>query len=240
MPRISLARLRNLALDILFPPLCLTCGTLMKGHEKHSVSCDACVAAVPLYDGLFCPACLRRIPHGGRLCHPEAKYVLAPAAHYGNGTVQKLVWQFKYHNWLSAGEPIARLMANYLKGLPHDFSGYSIVPVPLHKRREWSRGFNQAYVMGARIAAHLGIPVIAGNLVRAKETAAQADQKDYHAREENIREAFHALDPDAFKGKSVMLVDDVTTSGATLHEAAKVLKQCGAKNVIALVAARAR
>lgn len=114
------------------------------------------------------------------------------------------------------------------------------MPIPLHKNREWSRGFNQAHVIGTRMAAYLGIPVVAGNLVRAKKTSAQADQKDYAAREENIRGAFHALDPEAFKGRSIMLVDDVTTSGATLHEAAKVMKQCGAKNVVALVAARAR
>lgn len=234
-----IARAKNAITDMLFPPLCLTCGNLLDPEEKNGVACRACIASIPLYDALSCPACARRVPNGTLACHPEAKYLLAGAAHYGNEKAHKLIWQFKYENWLSAGTPLSSLMTEHLRKTEHDFSGYAVVPIPLHKNREWKRGFNQAAVIGARIAYEFSLPVLPGNLVREKETAAQADQKDYAARETNIQGAFHAKRPEEFKGRNILLVDDVTTSGATLHEAARVLKQCGAKKIIAAVIARA-
>ena len=235
-----IAHLKNFILDSLFPPLCLTCKKLLAPDEKKNVVCAACVASVPLYDAMFCPICLRRIPHGNDHCHPQAKYVLAPAAHYGHETVKKLIWQFKYENWLSAGAPLTHLMTSYLKNLPHTFTGYEVVPMPLHASREWQRGFNQATMLAAAIGTAFTLPIAANNLVRARETAIQADQKDYAAREKNVQGAFHVLHPEEFAGKNIILVDDVTTSGATLNEAVKALKACGAKRIVAAVVARAR
>lgn len=235
-----IARAKNAITDMLFPPLCLGCGKLLAHGEKENVVCGACAASIPLYDALSCPACSRRVPHGQAACHPEAKYLLAAAAHYGNETAHKLIWQFKYENWLSAGTPLGSLMTAHMRKTGHDFSGYAVVPIPLHKEREWKRGFNQASVIGAHIAREFSLPVMHGNLVRGRATASQADQKDYAARETNIRGAFHAKRPEEFRGKNIILVDDVTTSGATLQEAARVLKQCGAKKIVAAVIAKAR
>ncbi len=131
-------------------------------------------------------------------------------------------------------------MTDYLKGLQRDFNDYEVVPIPLHKSREWQRGFNQSSVLAAAIAKEFTLPVSNGNLVREKETKTQKDQTDYKAREENVRGAFHALRPEEFKNRNIILVDDVTTSGATLAEAVKSLKSCGAKHIIAAVVARAR
>lgn len=235
-----LARAKNLVLDMLFPRTCLTCAKHVTTHDAHGIVCDACMAKIPLYDALHCPACLRRIPAGGKSCHPEAKYLLAGAAHYSHDTVQKLIWQMKYEGWQSAGAPIGTILANYLRSLPHDLASHHVVPVPLHKNREWRRGFNQAALLGGAVSTALHLPVIVKNLVRVKETPAQADQKDYALREQNIMGAFHVERPDEFKGKDILLVDDVTTSGATLREAARVLKIAGARTIIAAVAARAR
>ena len=225
---------------MLFPPLCVACGTHLPAPRKDAVVCAPCIDSVPLYDALFCPVCLRRIPAGNAPCHPRANYVLAPAAHYAHEAVRKIVWQFKYENWLSAGAPAATLLTGYLKNLGHDWNGYEVVPIPLHKNREWRRGFNQAAVLAQAVAREFTIPVTAGNLVRAKETATQADQEDYAAREKNLHGAFHCLRPEEFAGRNIILVDDVTTSGATLAEAVKALKACGAKKIVAAVVARAR
>ncbi len=235
-----LARAKNLLLDMLFPRTCLACAKNLSATGAHAIICDACMAGIPLYDAVHCPACMRRIPEGGKSCHPDAGYVLAGATHYAHAPVQKLIWQMKYENWMSAGAPVGTLLTNYLRALPHDFTGYHVVPVPLHKNREWKRGFNQAAVLGAHVSTAFHLPTIAKNLVRVKETPAQADQKDYAAREKNIANAFHVERPEEFKGKNVMLVDDVTTSGATLREAARALKSAGAKKIIAAVVARAR
>ena len=198
------------------------------------------MAAIPLYDAMHCPVCMRRIPEGGKPCHPEAGYVVAGATHYAHKTVQKLLWQMKYENWLTAGAPVGTLLTHYLQNLPHDFTGYHVVPVPLHKNKEWKRGFNQAAVLGGAVSTALHLPTIGKNLVRTKDTSAQADQKDYGARETNIAGAFHVERPEEFKGKNILLVDDVTTSGATLREAARLLKSAGAKKIIGAVVARAR
>ena len=238
--RIMLTRVKNLVLDMHFPRACLACEKALPSDSTHVMICDACFIAIPLYDAMHCPACMRRIPIDGIPCHPEAHYVLAGATHYAHTAVQKLIWQMKYENWLSAAEPVGTLLTNYLRKLPHDFTGYHVVAVPLHKNREWKRGFNQAALLGGAISRALYLPVIAKNLVRVKETLAQADQKDYGAREKNITNAFHSNNPTEFKGKNILLVDDVTTSGATLREAARTLKSAGAKKIVAAVVARTR
>lgn len=235
-----LHRIKNLVLDMLFPRACLACKKALSSNTMHTMICDACLAAIPLYDAVHCPACMRRIPLDGELCHPETKYVLAGATHYAHTAVQKLIWQMKYENWLTAAEPVGALLTDYLRKLPYNFTGYHVVAVPLHKNREWKRGFNQAALLGGAISRALYLPVIAHNLVRIRETPAQADQKDYGARETNITGAFHINNPIEFKGKNIMLVDDVTTSGATLREAARTLKSAGAKKIVATVVARTR
>jgi len=183
---------------------------------------------------------MRRIPEGGKPCHPEAQYTLASATHYTHAHVQKLIWQMKYQHWQSAATPLSTLLVTYFNALPHHFTDYHIVPIPLHKNKEWKRGFNQAAIIGGHISTHLHIPTITKNLVRIKDTSAQADQKDYTLREKNIEGAFHITRPHEFKNKHILLVDDVTTSGATLREAARVLKSAGAKKIVAAVVARAQ
>jgi ComF family protein len=164
---------------------------------------------------------------------------MAGAARYSNETVQKLILQMKYEGWASASPPLGSLFSSYLKNLPHDFKDYHVVPVPLHKNKEWRRGFNQAALLGGAVSTALHLPVINRNLVRIKETAAQTDQADYTTREANIAGAFHIEHPHEFKGKNILLIDDVTTSGATLREAARTLKAAGVKKIIGAVAARA-
>lgn len=235
-----LARIKNLVLDMLFPRACLVCKKNLPANNARAIACDACLAKIPLYDAMHCPVCMRRIPLDGVSCHPEARYILAGATHYAHDAVQKLIWQMKYENWLTAAEPVGMILTNYLRALPYDFSSYYVVPIPLHKNREWKRGFNQAAVIGGAVSRALYVPTIAKNLVRVKETPAQADQKDYGAREKNIEGAFHIERPSEFKRKNILLIDDVTTSGATCREAARILKSAGAKKIIAAVVARTR
>lgn len=235
-----LTRAKEWIFDALFPPLCLTCPKMLVGAEKKRVSCDACLASVPLYDSFSCPACRRRVPQGAPHCHPESRYMLSAAAHYENSVMQKLVWQMKYKGWMTAGERVGEFMTAHLKRTGYDFANYSVVPVPLHKNREWDRGFNQAGFLARHIGTSFALPIVEKNLVRAKATEKQADLKDYVAREANMAGAFHATRPEEFAGKNIVLVDDVSTSGATLQEAAHVLKSCGAKKIVAAVAARAR
>ncbi len=235
-----LERAKNIILDILFPASCVACDAALPKLEKNSVICGACLQSIPLYDALYCPVCLRRIPPDGSPCHPHGHYLLAPATHYSNEKVQKLIYQFKYEQWLTAAEPVNALITAYLRRLPHPWDNYAVVPIPLHPAREFKRGFNQAAVLASAVGRTLYLPVIKNNIVRVKNTLSQTEQKDYREREKNMAGAFHVMHPDEFKQKNIILVDDVYTSGATLAEAARVLRVSGARRIIAAVVARAR
>jgi ComF family protein len=113
-----------------------------------------------------------------------------------------------------------------------------LVPIPLHPARLRERGYNQSELLARRVSALTGIP-ISGALRRVKNTKTQARIVDEAARMRNLKGAF-AVRPDAgLKDKQVILIDDVTTTGATLNAAAQVLKQAGVGAVYALVIAQA-
>ena len=136
------------------------------------------------------------------------------------------------------GKPLGQLMARgcreFLGGLDADL----IVPVPLHRRRLRWRGFNQSLVLARQIGRGYAIPVDPFVLRREHETAPQT-QLDEDARRRNVRGAF-ALNPNrSVDGKSVLLVDDVYTSGATVNECSRTLKKNGAKQVFVVTLARA-
>lgn len=234
-----LQAVKNVVLDILFPPICLACSKNLIKNDKYKMVCQKCLDSVSLYDSLFCPVCLRRSPNENS-CHPQSRYRLASACHYDDEIVKKLIWQFKYENWLSAAEPITEILINYLKKTGLSFNGFSIVSIPLHKKREFKRGFNQCAVLANHISKELGLEIIKNSLVKIKHTDSQADLKDYKAREKNIQDSFFVNNPENLKGKNILLVDDVFTSGATLNEAARVLKASGVKKITALVLAKAR
>lgn len=234
-----LQAVKNVVLDILFPPICLTCGKNLNKSEKYKIICQKCLDSIPLYDSLFCPVCLRRSPDENK-CHPQSHYRLASACHYDNEVIKKLIWQFKYENWLSAAEPLAEILSSYLKKTDISFKDFSIISLPLHKRREFKRGFNQCAVLANHINKELGLEIIKNNLVKIKHTDNQADLKDYKSREENIKNSFFVNNPENLKGKNILLIDDVYTSGATLNEAVRVLKTSGVKKILALVVAKAR
>ncbi len=120
-----------------------------------------------------------------------------------------------------------------------DLSNSIFIPIPLHHARECERGFNQSELVARQLGATLAIPVVAHALQRIRATEPQATNKKC-SRETNVSGCFAVLDPAAIRGPRVLLVDDVTTSGSTLREATRALHAAGARQVIALVVARAR
>lgn len=113
----------------------------------------------------------------------------------------------------------------------------NLIPIPLHKKRENQRGFNQAKLLAENIALYFNLPLLNNALIKTKATPPQADLKG-RQRRENIKNAFSCLSPDLVQNKTILLIDDVTTTGATLQQAAKVLKQAGARSVWSLVIAK--
>jgi ComF family protein len=147
------------------------------------------------------------------------------------------VQKFKYGRKISLGKPLGRLMAQGCRQFLSEWHVDLIVPVPLHPRRLRWRGFNQSLLLAKQVSRQYEVPVDPFVLQRKRETAPQTQLAE-DERRKNVRGAF-ATDPaKSLKGKSVLLVDDVYTSGATVNECSRVLLHDRAKEVYVLTLAR--
>ena len=228
--------------SLLLAPSCAACGAPLATPTSGPVCAD-CWRAVPLLIPPLCGRCGLPIPSlassprgccGG--CERAAPFVdLARAAGAYAGSLREIVHALKYQKRRSLGPRLGELIASRCRDV---LAGADVlVPVPLHPARERERGFNQA----ALIARALPVQRIDA-LVRVRETASQTDLPAAR-RHANVRGAFRlrrGLPADRFARRAcVLLVDDVATTGATLNECAKVLKEAGAGEVRAVTAARA-
>jgi ComF family protein len=219
--------------DLIFPARCISC---RKYPESRVPLCAACAAKIPIHQTFFCGTCSARLPEGKKICHEDSSFILGAAADYGNEAVMGLIYALKFNGVKSAAIPLGNLMISYLKPLLP--SETVIVPVPLGKKRFKARGFNQAELIAKAVADGISAPIICA-LLRIRETKPQSGIRDIKFREQNVSECF-ALAPGAdTKGKTILLIDDVTTTHATFREAARALKQAGAKKVYAVAAAKA-
>jgi len=205
------------AAAVLIGPLCAACREPLD-HPTRGAVCNECWTAVaPLT-----PRGIEAFPP-----HIHAAAAIGPY----DGRLRDVIQALKYDRRPTIAKHLARLMRDAGVGVLEGADG--VVPVPLHRSRERTRGFNQA----AELALHLGVPV-QNVLLRTRKTATQADLPA-GKRHANVRGAFTSRGRCGIRGKVLVLVDDVCTTGATLNACAEVLLEAGAVNVRALVAARA-
>jgi ComF family protein len=223
-------------LNLIFPSACLSCRKRLK---SGGVICEQCFAGAKINETLFCGKCGARLPSNRKECHKDFPYLLGAATDYGEETVKNLVHNFKFKCLRAAAEPLAKLLIRYVENLRIPFTDYLIIPIPLSGKRLRERGFNQSELIAKIFALHFGLLMETKNFLRTKNTKAQSETKNLKERCENVKGCFAVNNPELFRGKKIILVDDVTTSGATFLEAARVLKSAGAKKVIALAVARA-
>lgn len=206
--------------------VCATCCSSI--HPLTEPLCDTCGDALPTWrapQGASnkCARC-RRLPRIITLGRAVAAY---------DGTLREILHALKYHGRRSIARPLGAMMT---AAAPAVLEGADFaVPVPLHFVRQWHRGFNQA----EELARHLSLPLLRA-LRRRRGTATQTDLPEAQ-RHENVRGAFAVRwrARRQVKNATIVLVDDVSTTGATLDECARALLQAGAKEVRALTAARA-
>ena len=221
--------------DFLFPPLCLVCEKLLTGGEDHiCASCLASIRPVSNTDSLYQDT-LSKLTSTGSISGLVAAYYFEPG-----GPLQTIVHQLKYSGATSLGEFLGgTLGAKVHRELPgEEVSG--IVPVPLHLSKRRERGYNQSEYICRGIAPVLAVPVEAKTVIRRVYTQSQTKLKS-EERKRNVAGVF-ALRPGSsfmLKDATLLLVDDVVTTGATMQSCAQVLIDGGAKRIIACAAALA-
>lgn len=203
------------------PPTCAACDARVR---SRSVFCRACAATIEPPPE----------PKESGIADRRLDDIVAFGA-FG-GALAIALRRLKYQDRPDLGAPLGHLArrAARLAGLRGDL----VVPVPLHPRRLVERGYNQAALLAAEVATELDAPLLARGLVRLRNTPQQA-HLDRGARLDNVRLAFRARRPLAIRGRRVVLVDDVATTGSTITACTEALLAAGAASVTAIVVARA-
>ena len=227
-------------LDIFFPPVCPACEDdvaagqaplcrdCSSAFSKHLISSPLCtLCGVPFVSGVgedrLCGECLMK----------EPPFRLARSAYVYKGGVLDAIHGLKYYGRVILAGPLGELLADCAETLPERPD--LVVPVPLHKARLRSRGFNQALLLAKKTARRLSIRLDYLNLRRTVPTRPQVALSS-RERRDNVKGVFAVKDPGAFSGRLVLLVDDVFTTGSTVRECAKVLKKAGAETIVLTLA----
>lgn len=223
-------------LNLIVPGSCVSCNTYL---PTGSLLCASCFTSIPIASTLICGACGLRLPEAKSICHPRFPYRFGAATDYRHPAVRALIHALKFERLRTATEPLAALLVRYAASLPISLALYTVVPVPLGNARTHDRGFNQAELISVRLANRLKLHIDPRLMCRVRETSPQSDLRTIAARKENIAGCFALRARGMANGGSFLLIDDVRTSGATLEEAARVLRDGGARRVLALTVAQA-
>src|SRR3989344_1818070 len=195
-------------LNILFPPTCFGC----KKYNKNYL-CDNCWQKIEINKTLFFP----NNPH---------QYTLVTATDYKSEVVQNLIRDLKYNFLTSAMKPIKKILDTYFENLSiKKFDDFIVIPIPLSKKRFRERGFNQAELIAKYIAEKFSLPIVKDVLIKIKDSPKQSETKNWKERLKNINGCFAVQNIESIAEKNIILVDDVFTSGATINEAIKTLRE---------------
>ena len=239
----------NQFIDLIYPPMCPVCGDFLRDNGVNSdrpgfpvcLSCldefsdvghPCCtVCSRPFVSWVEgdhpCGACLRKWPFYSKVIVP----------YLYEGTLMSAIHQFKYGGKSYLAKSLGPFLASFAGERLNGIDGLLVMPVPLHPKRLRERGFNQSLLLARHVASQLGVELDFLSLRRIRYTQPQTGLKK-DERRKNVRKAFGLIDPKVVKKRTVILVDDVTTTGNTLNECARILKRAGAENIYCAVLAR--
>ncbi len=228
-------------LTLLYPPHCTVCSVDL---ERGEYLCAACKAKATAIKAPFCKICSQPF-HGAieqeftcpNCAHRSFHFEYAVTCHQSRGIIRELLIRFKYQDEFYLRHPLGAWLAEGLAdsriaGEKFDY----FVPVPLHPTRERERHFNQARALAKILEKQTGTPLL-DCLKRVRKTPTQT-RFDRAERMENLLNAFKMRNITSVQGKHLVLIDDVFTTGSTVDECARVLKNSGASSVRVLTVAR--
>ena len=230
--------------EIIFPPRCTICGTLMRENKNFSF-CPECFSRIYFIQSPQCTCCGLPFPDSEGEDHfceecitSKQSFSVARALGKYDKTLLEAIHLFKYRGKIVMGKVLGRLMAEReYKSLTT--GNYSlIIPVPLHPKRLKERGFNQSLVLAKEVARKFSISLNFSSLKRIVHTKPQTMLKKKE-RMSNVKRAFEVKDAEKIKGEKILLIDDVYTTGSTVRECSRVLIRHKAAEVAVLTLARA-
>jgi ComF family protein len=235
---------KEFLLDLLFPKFCLGC------QKEGTYLCDDCRSLLDIseYNYCLCDTKPQRLPPDSKTgkcsrCQDKKLFGLYFALPYKEKQLtKKLIYQFKYPPYI---KDLARTLASILiehfvlsgKNTDEIWDNGVLIPVPLDKNKLKARGYNQSEELAKELSTVLQISVVADVLIKTKSTKTQMELSK-EEREKNLADAFIIKNPEKISGKKIFLVDDVYTTGSTMQECTKVLRNSGAKNVWGITIAR--
>lgn len=216
-------------LRLFFPPRCIFCSTILE-FDKTIEICDSCYEKIPFSGPGYLPSNKEdKISCNGIICACSYK-----------GIVKEALKRYKFKGKASYCRAFAKLLTDKVKKEAGNKKFDIIVSVPLHRKKERLRGYNQSELISRLLSRQTGIKNYPNILSRVRDTSGQSLISSKKDRYENIKNAFSVTDSKIVEGKSVILVDDIVTTGFTISECARVLMEAGASEVIAVVIASGR
>ncbi len=215
------------------------------GFPKNCISCNNSLVKNETY---LCGNCFFYIPKGELTMSSDGEIgnlfnhfdCFVGGSHLFDfdkeGKTQQILHELKYNSNINFGEYLGKLMGSEFKDLLKDIE--YLIPVPLHPKKEHQRGFNQSLLLCKGLNSVLKTPISTKNLIRTRYTETQT-KKNKSQRIENIKNAFEIKKPEEFIGKSVLLIDDVITTGSTLSECMAVLYEIEGIKISVLLLAKA-
>ncbi len=238
---ITLRSLLSDLLDFVYPPQCQICKLGFEAIDGNIWLCETCRKLMPVLPLPVCPVCRTPLPDPDRSCN-KCRKLVAIKWLYSLGMYDEswspLIKAFKYTPRPDLGKFLAKMLADSLREFPHMKGIDSVCAVPIFRRKEAKRGFNQAEILAREIAQQLELQYLPGQLVQIDGNRDQIGL-NLEERFRNVQGIYSVTEDFALRDKSVLLIDDVTTSGATLNSAAAALLAAGARSVAAATLAMA-
>jgi competence protein ComFC len=216
-----ITNIKDFLLDILFPTKCLGC------QSKNAIICDNCIVKI-------------------QIAERETDGNILAVFDYRDSTIKKAIWELKYHHKRYLGKKLGQLLYEFLIEDISEIRAYAlgrpilVIPVPISKEKTLARGYNQslAIAKGFCNSSTEQIFELKDKIVNKKvDTLPQARITNRKRRLENIKGVFEVINKNEVKGRTIIIIDDVTTTGGTINEIAKILKKSGAKKVIGFAVA---